>query len=399
MNTAKSDGSPVRIAIIVPTYNNPLTIERVVNESHPHIRDIIIVNDGSTDTTGEIIRGMQSSVKGLVVVDFEINRGKGFALKAGFETASSMGFTHAITIDADGQHYPQDIPLFSEKLKENPDALYIGQRTLRGNRDNMPLRSSVGAKFGAFWYRFFTGIAIADTQSGFRAYPLSRIAALGCKGGRYEYEQDVLIKAAWQGIPVIGIPVHRHYEPRENRVSHFRPVRDFLRISKVNSKAALIKILLPFLIVDMPGASWKEKILALFKRELHAHSTPKRAASSLSFGIFFGLLPIYGFQVISLMALSFLLKLNRPLAFLGVSISSFPFLPFIIAAAVAIGKIVVPQYMVVAASHSKYGAIINGGIEWFFGSIVLAIGLGAIGWIGGYFVFLQLQKKTSQKIS
>jgi len=386
-----------RIAIIVPTYNNPLTIERVVCESQRHCRDVIVVDDGSNDNAGEIIRNMRSSVKGLVVIVHEKNQGKGFALKAGFEKALSLGFTHAITIDADGQHYPDDVPLFFEKIKENPDSLYIGQRTVQGNETGQPLRSSVGAKFGAFWYKFFTGIALVDTQSGFRAYPLQKVAMLGCKGGKYEYEQDVLIKAAWAGIGIVGIPIHLHYEPRDARVSHFRPVRDFLRISKVNSKAALIKIFLPFLIVDMPGISWKDKIIALLKRELSANSSPKRAASSISLGIFFGLLPIYGFQVISLMALSFILRLNRPLAFLGVSISSPPFLPFVIAAAIAVGKMVVPPSLTIAAAHFKYGAIINGGINWFFGSIVLAVALSVAGWFVGYFSFVNLQKARSQK--
>jgi glycosyltransferase involved in cell wall biosynthesis len=382
-----------RIVAIIPTYNNAATVEKVIIETFQYIPDIIVVNDGSTDNTAAILSDLVRKREPLTVVTVEKNRGKGAALAAGLAKAAGLWFTNAISLDADGQHYPSDIPAFLEKITLAPENLYIGDRVLTGAGSGQPLRSHAGAKFGAFWYKFITGLSIADTQCGFRAYPVSPVLSLKCKGTRYEYEQQVLIKAAWAGIPVETVLVHLHYDPHEMAVSHFRPVRDFLRISEVNSKAALIKIFLPFLVIELPGATWKQKVVALFKRELSAHLTPKRAAASLSLGVFFGLLPIYGFQVISLLSLSFIVRLNKPLCFLGVSISSPPFLPFIIAAAIATGKLVVPSSWTAAVAHMRYSSLLAGGIEWFVGSIILSFLSASICWALSYPFFLRLSMK------
>jgi glycosyltransferase involved in cell wall biosynthesis len=386
---------PLRIVAVIPTYNNALTVEAVIAGSLAHIPDVIVVNDGSTDGSAVILRELAEKTKSLTVITFTANRGKGCALKAGFAKAAELGFTNAITLDADGQHFPLDIPAFLENVARSPEKLYIGDRVITDAdaKSSQPLRSSAGAKFGAFWYKFITGIPIADTQCGFRAYPVSAVLALTCKGSRFEYEQEVLIKAAWAGIPVQAVPIHLHYEPRGKAVSHFRPVRDFFRIFRVNSKAAMTKIFLPFLILELPGSTWKQKVVALFKRELSANLTPKSAAASLSLGVFIGFFPIYGFQVITLVALSFLLRLNRPLAFLGVCVSSPPFLPFIIAIAVAIGGIMVPASWHAVVAHMRFASLLAGGIDWFFGSIILSIVCAGICWILCYPLFLKLSKR------
>jgi uncharacterized protein (DUF2062 family) len=191
------------------------------------------------------------------------------------------------------------------------------------------------------------------------------------------------------------VPVHLLYLEPSRRVSHFRPVRDFLRIFKVNSKAVLIKILVPFLIVDMPGATWRQKIVALFKYELRAHTTPKRAAFSLTLGVFIGILPIYFFQVASLLLLSFFMKINRPLAFLGVSVSSAPFLPVLIPLAVATGRLVTPASWTAAFSHFHYSHLLKWGVDWFFGSIILAFVFAGICWAISYPFFLRLKKPAA----
>ncbi len=306
---------------------------------------------------------------------------------------NALGFTHAITLDADGQHYPSDIPVFLEKIADDPAALWIGSRVLVREETGEPARSAAGRRFGSFWYKFITGIDIRDTQCGFRAYPLSAALNLKCEGDRYEFEQELLVKAAWNGIPVKPVPVHLYYAPQDAAVSHFRPVRDFLLIFRVNSRAVMIRLFVPMSIVTMPGATWPQKMAALLRHELQAHSTPKRAASSLSIGVCMGILPIYGFQVLTLVPLSIALRLNRPLAFLGVSISSLPFLPFIIAAAVAIGKLVVPRAWSAGFAHSRFAPLISGGIDWFFGSIILAFAAGGICWLVSYAAFKGMRKE------
>ena len=137
------------------------------------------------------------------------------------------GFTHAITVDADGQHINDDIPLFLQAIEREPGTLWIGDRItpVEGGLPQ-PAKSRFGRRFGAFWYKFYTGIYIRDTQSGFRAYPLREISSINCRGERYEYEIEILICTAWRHIPVKSIPVHLSIR---RRVSHFHPVRDFMR--------------------------------------------------------------------------------------------------------------------------------------------------------------------------
>ncbi len=385
------EGTP-RTVVVIPAYNNASTVSSVIAGTARHVPDIIVVNDGSTDNTKSLIDSIASENTAIRVIDFDNNRGKGCALRAAFKKAAALGFTHAITVDADGQHYPSDIPVFLEKIALEPATLWIGNRVLRKEETGEPARSAAGRKFGSFWYKFITGIDIRDTQCGFRAYPLASVTGFGCAGSRYEFEQEVLVKAAWNGLRVASVDVHLSYAPKSRVVSHFRPVRDFLRIFAVNSKAVMIKLFLPFLIVDMPCATWRQKIVALFKYELHAHSTPERAAFSLTLGVFVGLLPIPFFQVLALLVLSFVMRINRPLAFLGVSISSAPMLPFIYAAAIAIGRLVVPVSWTESVARLNWGGFFTWGIEWFFGSIILALAAAGACWTVSYPVFKGLRR-------
>ena len=377
------------IAAVIPAYNNVATLSEVIHEARKHITDIIVINDGSTDGTADVLKQFD----GIEIITFPQNRGKGSALRAGFDKAAELGFSHAITVDSDGQHLTDDIPLFIEKIREEPDTLWVGNRALSYEKgDKPPARSNFGRRFGNFWYRFNTGIRLHDTQCGFRAYPLKEIMLLKCKGTRYEYEQEVLIKAAWNGVPVKELAVRLYYLPAEKEVSHFRPVRDFMRISRVNATAALTRIFLPFITLDVPGATWREKILALVKHELKANTTPKRAAASVAVGVFMGILPIHLFQVITLMIVSIKFKLNRPLAFLGVNVSSPPFIPFLILITVPIGKLVLPPDLLTFFNHEVFQKVFQYGLEFVVGSAIICVPAGIITYLVTYPMFRQLAK-------
>lgn len=114
------------ICVVIPTYNNGGTIAMVVRETLKEISDVIVVNDGSTDDTSKILH----SIEGIAIVEYTKNRGKGYALRKGFECALEMGFSYAITLDGDGQHYPSDIALFLKENQKHPGALIIGSRQL-----------------------------------------------------------------------------------------------------------------------------------------------------------------------------------------------------------------------------------------------------------------------------
>ena len=386
--------APAAVALVIPTYNNGATMEAVVRAAYRFVPDIFIVIDGSTDDTAQRAFGLLPEMPLVRVISIPSNRGKGFALKRGFERALAEGFTNAITMDADGQHCAGDLALFLERVRLSPQTLWIGDRTIRQGAIKEPALSIFGRAFGAFWYGFFTGKNIRDTQCGFRAYPLRAVLDLKCKGERFDYEQEALIYSVWNGIDVRSIAVHRLYLPKTERVSHFRPVIDFLRIGRVNSRAALVKILMPWKTVNSPGKTWREKLLIVFNRELYAHS-PSKSAFSLAIGVCMGIMPIYGFQLAVLVALTPILRLNWPLAFLGSCISLPPAIPFLVAVGVAIGKVITPLIPGIVVGASRIGIVAKGGIEWIVGSVALALLAGTATYAVFFPVLLNLNRQKN----
>jgi len=220
--------------VIIPTYNNSQTLKFVIEDVHQYISDIIVVNDGATDSTKNILTDSSD----LTVIDYLHNRGKGFAIRMGFKQAMKMGFRYAITLDSDGQHKGEDIRVFLDKIQQTPDSLIVGSRLLR--QENMPNGSTFANNFSNFWFRLQTGVNMPDTQSGFRLYPLHRMAGISFITNRYEAELEILVRSAWRGINICNVPISVYYPPPENRISHFRPYRDFIRISVLNTFFTII---------------------------------------------------------------------------------------------------------------------------------------------------------------
>ena len=218
----------LKTCIIVPVYNNVGTINGVVQRILRFCQDVIVVDDGSTDGSSDSLEDL-----GAVVVRYEKNRGKGYALKTGFKEAKARGFERAITIDADGQHFPEDIPVFVSAIKEHPDAMLVGSRNLR--MENMPGGNTFANKFSNFWFRLQTGVNLPDTQSGFRLYQLTRIGKLHLLTSRYEAELELLVFQCWKGVQMRPVGIRVYYPPEGERVTHFRPFWDFFRISVLNT--------------------------------------------------------------------------------------------------------------------------------------------------------------------
>lgn len=209
---------------------------------HQQMRDIIVVADGCTDNTLELLSTLDFPI---TVVSYARNKGKGAALAAGFRKALEMGFDYAVTIDADGQHYPEDIPLLLRAHDVHPDALIIGSRQFTDK--NMSGKSKFANRFSNFWFRLQTTINLPDTQTGFRLYPLHRLYGLGLLTSRYEAELELLVFAAWHNVPLVPVPVRVYYPPQEERVSHFVPARDFTRISILNCFLCLGAVLFGYI--------------------------------------------------------------------------------------------------------------------------------------------------------
>jgi 3-hydroxymyristoyl/3-hydroxydecanoyl-(acyl carrier protein) dehydratase len=226
----------LRICVIVPTYNNERTIAGTLNDVLQYTYSLIVVNDGSTDKTTEIVKSFENEID---VISYKKNRGKGYALSRGFDLAEEIGFKHAITMDSDGQHFASEIKKFVDYAEKYPDAFLIGQRTTKGN---MPAKNSFANKFSNFWFTVQTARRLRDTQNGCRLYPIAKMEGMRAVSSRYEAELEMLVHSAWRGIKIIPVPTLVYYPPDNERVTHFRPGLDFLRISVLNTILTFLAI-------------------------------------------------------------------------------------------------------------------------------------------------------------
>jgi glycosyltransferase involved in cell wall biosynthesis len=217
-----------RIAVVVPSYNNAKTVVEVLQELLTYTHDIILVDDGCTDGTLDLIEDAKLDID---VVSLKPNQGKGKALLAGFDMAREKGFEYAVTIDSDRQHYPSDLPKLVEACQEN--TLVVGQRGF--DHENMPSGNTFANKFSNFWFTLQTGIKLDDTQTGYRIYPLDKLRWKKLITSRYEAELEMMVFAAWHGVDIVKVPIRVYYPPEGERVSHFRPYKDFGRISLLNT--------------------------------------------------------------------------------------------------------------------------------------------------------------------
>lgn len=351
--------------VIVPTYNNYKTLKKVLDSILDFTSNVIIVNDGSTDSTSEILKQYSQ----LTQIHHPKNLGKGRALRNGFRKALELDFEYAITIDSDGQHFAADIPIFIEAIQNEPNSLLIGSRNM--TQENVPKKSSFGNKFSNFWFKFETGIKLDDTQSGFRLYPL-RLLPKRFYTNKFEFEIEVIVRAAWKGIVVKNIPIQVLYDPAE-RVSHFRPFQDFTRISILNT-VLVTNALLYIKPRDFFRSAKKKGFKKFFLEDiLESSDSDFKKSAAIALGIFIGLSPFWGFQTILLFSLAALFRLNKVIAFLTSNVSFPPFIPFIIYGSLKIGSFFVSSDApLILDSSMTFDDIQKNAAQYIVGSLILA---------------------------
>jgi glycosyltransferase involved in cell wall biosynthesis len=324
--------SSINGCVIIPTYNNDRTLARVIREVLEHVPSdrVIIVNDGATDSTSEILKTFENEVTILVN---EVNKGKGFSLRKAFKFAQEKGYDNALTIDSDGQHYPSDIPVLIDQAVQNPGAVIMGSRNM--DQEGVPQKSSFGNKFSNFWFKVETWVTLPDTQTGFRIYPLKPLKRIWLFTNKFELEIEVIVKLAWRFVPFVAVPIQVKYDPNE-RVSHFRPARDFTRISILNTVLVLIALIWYYPRKLFSVQTWK-----VIKHEaIKPEESNFKKAISIGFGFFMGIVPLWGFQLLIGIPLSVLFRMNKVLFITAANISIPPMIPFIIYGSFICGQLV-----------------------------------------------------------
>lgn len=358
---------PTAVCVLIPTYNNAKTLKRVLDGVLAYTTQVIVVNDGSTDATAEILANYPS----ITVLHLEKNSGKGKALRIGFDTARKQGFQYAITIDSDGQHFPDDIPTFIDALNQSDgNILLIGERQM--DQAGIPKKSSFGNKFSNFWFWFETGIKLADTQSGYRLYPLDRIPKK-LYTNKFELEIEVIVRSAWKDIVVKNVPIKILYDPTE-RVSHFRPFKDFTRISILNTFLVLISLL--YIFPRNAFRSFKKKSFKDFLKEdiLGTHDSNFTKSISIALGVFIGIAPLWGFQSFLSIFLASVFRLNKGLCFAFSNVSIPPMIPLIIWGSIQTGKLFISSAKpLLDYSRIDFQAISEHFLQYVLGSLTLAL--------------------------
>ncbi len=368
--------------VVMPTYNNVGTLARVIGDVLQYAEDVLVVNDGSTDATQSILE----QIDGIRIHSYAENRGKGHALKCGLKMAYEWGFRYALTIDSDGQHYADDIPAFIERIEQVPDSLLIGARNLTA--DNMPSKNTFANRFSNFWYRVETGQRLEDTQSGFRLYPLRKLQNIRFLTTRYEFEVEIIVRAAWRGVRVENLPIKVYYPPQEERVSHFRPLRDFTRISILNTVLVLYALLFyyPWRFLRALTA---ENIHDFFDRNLiHSSESNPRMACSMGWGVFCGIIPLWGYQMIFAFATAHLMRLNKIVAVVFSNVSIPPMIPLILFGSLWTGARLLGEEIAFSLSEVDFALLANFMKQYLVGSVVLAAVAGCVVALVGYLVMV-----------
>lgn len=372
------------VCVLIPTYNNAGTLKAVLEQVLAYTQQVIVVNDGSTDHTAAVLEQFPQ----VSVLSYQPNRGKGIALRRGFRYATEQGYDFAITMDADGQHYASDLIAFLERADRSDPAILIGARNL--HQENMPGKNTFANKFSNFWFYVETGLKGPDTQSGYRLYPLFAMKGMRFACTKYEFEIEVLVRSSWKGIRIGWEPVGVYYPPAEERVSHFRPFRDFSRISVLNTVLVTIAFLYIHprnffrFIFSKDGLRyiWREQLLA-------AGESNGRKAASVGFGVFMGIFPVWGFQMLIAVVIAAFLRFNKALVLISSNISIPPMIPFILLGSMFMGRFFVPEdtTWLMFSKHITFEDVQQHLFQYITGSITLA---GVAGLIAGLVTYAAL---------
>ncbi len=375
---------------VIPVYNNAASIRDVAVRSLNYIKNVLVVDDGSTDADLSLFL----KDTGVRVVRHDKNMGKGAALLTAINYLSSKNVVSMITIDGDGQHLPEDIPLFIDAIANDPDAIYVGVRNF--DQSSVPGSSRFGRKFSNMWFKIETGMDCRDTQSGFRAYPIQLVSQLNLHGRFYDFEIEVLARAAWAGIPIREIMISVKYDPSELRVSHFHKFKDNLRISLMHTRlVGRCLVPLPHKKLINRNKNGDLSILlhpvAFFKVLLKESATPMALALSAAVGTVLAVLPIVGLHTIAIIYVAARLHLNKIMALSIQVLYSPPFVPFVcieIGHYLRCGSWITELSLAAFKTHWR-----DYFIDWVAGSLATAPFYALIAFCAVYFTAARIQNK------
>lgn len=389
-HTLLSAAPDFRPVVIAPSFNNASTLADVLVRLESAQLPVIVVNDGSTDTTAQLLRHWQCGDARRQVVTHDRNRGKAAALRSAFDVAIRQGYTHGVTIDTDGQLAPEDIPSLLDRARRSQDALVIGVRD--ESAADYPARSRIGRQVSNLFVWMESGTCVDDSQCGLRVYPLQLVSLLPCRAGHFGFETEIITRAAWAGVPILGETVSCRYLPPGQRVSHFKPWLDSLRAVCMHGRM-VAGALRPF--QSRLGSSREHGVSrrSVWHRLIHwvnpvtawrqvrdDTASRTRFAAGFAAGVFIATLPLYGVQTLLSVFLARRLRLHPLSVIAGSNIALPPIGPLLIVGAISIGHLLLhgawPALGDYNPARSGLGAVLWPTLwEWIVGGAVLGAAL------------------------
>lgn len=390
------DPTAFNSVVVAPTYNNARTLGGVIDGVRALGLPMIVVNDGSTDATADVLEA-RAGDDSVIVVAHERNRGKAAALRSGFARAGDAGYTHAVSIDTDGQHDPAEIPKLLERARQSPQSLILGLRD--ESAPGYPSKSRLGRRVSNLFIRMECGLRVEDSQCGLRVYPLGLVRAVRATAGRFGFETEIVTRAGWAGCEVIEVPVACRYLPPGERVSHLNPLVDTLRGFGMHGRL-LLRAMLPWpRHPEWPvrprqadGRRLHRKVLDWLNpvdawRQARRDRVGREAfAAGLALGAFIGNLPTYGLHAFIGLYAARRLHVHPVPVVIGTHISTPPVGPVLNAVAIAVGHLILHRSLPSAGDYSFHdmgflGVLRRMLLEWVIGSPI-------VGLVCTFFVFV-----------
>jgi glycosyltransferase involved in cell wall biosynthesis/uncharacterized protein (DUF2062 family) len=395
-----------RIQLVIPYYNHERTLRgvvegclRVLDELQDGefrgwlLDELLVLDDGAAVPAPELLRGIERAR----VLRLPVNVGKGAALRAGAAEARKRGATHLLTLDADAQHDPADIQAFLAALRPEPFALLVGARDMRVA--GVPKSSRFGRWFSNFWLRVQTGAPLADSQSGFRLYPLELFEELRLVESRYAFETEILVKAAWAGLPLKDVPIRVDYRPPGGRITHFKALADNARIAWLNTRLTL-RCVAPWphrrLVkgepTPKPSLAHPWRTLKLL---LATGASPREVALGAALGVLLGALPLFGAHTLLVLTSASYLRVNKGAALAANQLCTPPLAP---ALAVELGYFFRHGSFLTEVSLQTLGYEAGYRLwEWLLGGLVLGPVLALLVGAPAYWAARALSARFSPK--
>lgn len=383
-----SDSFLQSVWCVVPVYNNLGTVADVVRRCCEQVPNVLVIDDGSDEPVKNLLGDSP-----VTVLRHEQNQGKGEALLTALRHIQGQGGAWMITLDADGQHNPEDIQKFLPALRAEPEAIHIGTRDF--DVPNVPGSSRFGRSFSNFWVQLETGIAVKDTQSGFRAYPVKLVSQLLLRSSHFDFEIEVLVRAAWAGLGLHSVPISVWYPPKNERVSSFDKRKDNVRLTRLHARL-VGRRLVPWpvhrLVKRDLFSVWEllrspRKCIHLL---LHENSTPPGLAVAAGIGLICGALPLIFAHSLVILYVTARLNLNKVMA---LSIQNLCVPPIVPLLCIELGHFMHHGHFFVP-SHPKaiFTDIHQHLFHWLIGSLVLAPLIGLLGGLVIYSIARRVQE-------